>query len=215
MVPVSTLLLMVCLANQDPSHSTETDSGQWEQSIALLPVIAKDVQRLREELVRVEQQQQQRLSAVIEEVRRMLEERNSTRVTTVSPLPRCPREFQHRNSKLRSCYFFSKTRLSWADAAEDCNRRGSHLADLQTKEESDYVNISAKRDVYWLGGNYIARGENVWVWSSREPFTYTNWGLQQPNGEINFNCVMMSYDNTWVNRGCSVIHRYICEMRGQ
>ena len=234
MGPVSALLLTVCLANLVSSQSTEMDSGQCEQSNAVIYDIAEDgkatgsdVRRLREELARVEKQQQ-RLSTVIDDIRQMvmkihstlangssqmLKEDHSTTVNVSSQ--RCPEEFLYRNSKLGSCYFLSSTALSWNDAAEDCIHRGSYLAEIQSEEENDYLRPLVAGTYYWIGGNDIET-ENVWVWkNSGMRFTYTNWHLNSPNGEREQNCLALYEDETWTDGPCDMAVNYICEMKGQ
>ena len=140
MGPVSALLLTICQLNLVSLQSTEMDSGQCEQSNAIIYDIAKDgkamgadIHRLREEQVKMEKQQQ-RLFTAIDEIRQMLIEVHFTTVNV--SLQQCRREFLHRNSKLGSCYFISKTKLRWNKAAEDCIRRGSYLAEIQSEEET-------------------------------------------------------------------------------
>ena len=97
MGPVSALLLTICLANLVSSQSTEMDSGQCEQSNAVIYDIAEDgkatgadVRRQREELTEMKKEQQH-LYTVIEEMRQMLKEIHSTTVNV--SLPQCPGEF--------------------------------------------------------------------------------------------------------------------------
>ena len=219
MGPVSALLLTICLANLVSSQSTEMDSGQCEQSNPVIYDIAEDgkatgadVRRLREELAGMKNQLQ-RLYTVIEEIRQMLMDSHST--TGSVPLTQCPGEFLYRNSNLRSCYFISKTKLSWNDAVEDCLRRGSHLAEIQSVEENDYLGPLLMADAYhWVGGNDIVT-ENVWVWRmGGERFTYTNWFTGQPDGGRTQNCLILE-NGKWRDGGCALEAVYICEMNSQ
>ena len=234
MGPVSALLLTICLANLVSSQSTEMNSGQCEHSNAVIYDIAEegrttgaDVRRLREELAGMKMQQQH-LYTVIEEIRQMLMGGNSTTVNvssemlkenhstsvTVSML-QCSGEFVHRNSNLSSCYYISTTKLSWNDAAEDCVRHGSYLAEIQSEEENDYLESLLMADAYhWIGGNDIVT-ESEWVWKkSGERFTYTNWLTHQPDGERMQNCLMLE-KGKWRDNKCSVKDVYICEMKSQ
>ena len=122
----------------------------------------------REELAEMKKQQQL-LYRVIDEIRQMVKEVPSTTFnvssqmlkenhsTTVNVSCRqCPGGFLHRNSTLGSCYFISKKKLSWNEAAEDCIHRGSYLAEIQSEEESDYLNTLLVADtIHWIGGNDI------------------------------------------------------------
>ena len=219
MGPVSLLLFMVCLGNLVSSQSTEMDSGQCEQSNAVMYDIAEDskamgadIRRLREELAGMKKQQQ-RLYTVIEEIRQMLMDGHSTTVTV--SLPQCSGEFVHRNSNLGSCYFISKTKLSWNDAVEDCIRRSSYLAEIQSEEETGYLARLTTATTYWIGGNDIVT-ESAWVWEkSGEHFTYTNWVPSQPSSGRGGNCLLMLFNGQWTDTGCSLAFNYICEMKGQ
>ena len=182
-----------------------------------------DIPRLREELATMEsniytvveemEKQQQRLFSFIEEIRQKVEKVRSTTVNVSSP--QCPGEFIHRNPTLGSCYFIGKNRLRRNDAAKDCIRRGSYLAEIQSQEENDYLASLiygiGDFDVvygYWIGG-YRNVTENVWVWeNSGERFTYTNSGQG--------NCLLMQSGlGNWDNHRCIYWDYYICEMKGQ
>ena len=219
MGPISALVLTICLANLVSSQSTEMDSGQCEQSNAVIYDIAEegratgaDVRRLREEQARMEKQQQ-RLFTAIDEIRQILKEVHSTTVNVSSP--QCPGEFLHRNSNLGSCYFLSNLTLSWNDAAEDCISRGSYLAEIQSEEENDYLRPLVAGTYYWIGGNDIET-ENVWVWkNSGMRFTYNNWHSGDPDGGSQQNCLAFFVDEKWIDDRCGGALNYICEMKCQ
>ena len=171
---------MVCLVTLVSSKSTEMESGQCDAIIFDLALaLEADVHRMSEKLVKVEQKQQH-LSTVIDDIKQMVMKIQSTLVNVSSqmlkedhsttdnlPCLQCPAEFLHRNSKIGSCYFISKTQLRWNDAAEDCKRRGSHLADIQSQEENDFLVPLLVHAIYhWIGGNDNAI-ENVWVWGEQ------------------------------------------------
>ena len=209
MGPVSALLLTICLANLVSSQSTEMDSGQCEQSNAVIYDIAEDgkamgadIRRLREEL--------ERHNTVIEEIRQMLKKVNFTNVNV--SVQHSPEEFRYCNSNLGSCYFISKTELNWNDAVEDCIDRGSYLAEIQSKEENDYLIPLTASNYHWIGGNNIVT-EDVWVWrNSGERFTFTN-GFQPENLNrgYGYRCLQVSPKGYWRCSNCSYKKRYICE----
>ena len=123
--------------------------------------------------------------------------------------------FLHRNSKLGSCYFISKTKLRWNKAAEDCIRRGSYLAEIQSEEETDYMASLTTATTHWIGGSDIVT-ENAWVWrNSGEHFTYTNWIPGRPEGGAVKNCLLMLLNRQWADTRCNVGFNYICEIKGQ
>ncbi len=74
---------------------------------------------------------------------------------TVSPLitttPLCPNGWSEFEAH---CYLFSgnDSLLIWANAENDCNQRGSHLASIHSQAEHDFV-FSIITNYTWLGAS--------------------------------------------------------------
>ena len=61
-----------------------------------------------------------------------------------------------------------------------------------------------------------AETEGTWKWEDGEPFTYTNWAANEPNGNDTENCLEMDYYLQWNDIQCggqdTNIHKFfVCE----
>uniref|UniRef100_A0A3Q3WYK3 C-type lectin domain-containing protein n=1 Tax=Mola mola TaxID=94237 RepID=A0A3Q3WYK3_MOLML len=82
-----------------------------------------------------------------------------------------------------SCYFFSKTALSWDEARDWCNGHESHLVILTTDEEWDFVSSHAVSfgAFYWVGLTDERTGK--WEWVNQTPYVMNRrrWKPGQPD----------------------------------
>ena len=70
---------------------------------------------------------------------------------------------------------------SWLNAELNANALGGHLVTINDAAEEAWLRIVFGNDPrYWIGFN-DAGAEGIWVWSSGEPVTYTNWDGGEPN----------------------------------
>ncbi len=76
-------------------------------------------------------------------------------------------------------YVYVEDGMSWADAEAHAVSLGGHLVTINDSAENDWV-VATFGTWYWIGLSDIAV-EGVWVWSSGEPVTYTNWFPSEPN----------------------------------
>ncbi|MEQ2179842.1 hypothetical protein GOODEAATRI_029364, partial [Goodea atripinnis] len=71
-----------------------------------------------------------------------------------------------------SCYFFSRTALSWHEARDWCNGHESHLVILMGDEEwvrhSDFVTRHSAGTFYWVGLTDEKSGR--WEWVNQTPY---------------------------------------------
>lgn len=80
-------------------------------------------------------------------------------------------------------YGFPSQTTSWAEGEAAAVALGGHLASLESAAETawiqgrfaDYALVN-----YWIGLNDTVV-EGAFEWTSAEPFSYTNWGVEQPN----------------------------------
>ena len=87
--------------------------------------------------------------------------------------------------------------ISWDDAKAAAEAKGGHLVTITSEAENEFVyNLVAGDDRYWfidaynngngpwLGG-YQPEGSpepaGGWTWITGEPFSYTNWDINQPD----------------------------------
>ncbi|XP_041821526.1 asialoglycoprotein receptor 1-like [Chelmon rostratus] len=121
-----------------------------------------------------------------------------------------------------SCYFFSRTPLSWDDARDWCNGHESHLVILNTDEEWDFVNRHASGTFYWVGLTDERTGKWEWVnqtpyvmnrrrWRPGQPDSWTGHGL----GPGDEDCAHLHSDGRLNDLHCSTMIRYICQRHSQ
>nr|XP_040037791.1 LOW QUALITY PROTEIN: C-type lectin domain family 10 member A [Gasterosteus aculeatus aculeatus] len=90
----------------------------------------------------------------------------------------CPIDWERFGS---SCYFFSKTMLSWNGASDWCNGHESHLIILIHDDEWDFVRPRASGVFYWVGLTDGRTG--TWEWVNQTPYIMNrrHWSPGQPD----------------------------------
>ncbi|KAJ8306846.1 hypothetical protein KUTeg_014930 [Tegillarca granosa] len=102
------------------------------------------------------------------------------------------------------CYQFNTKTLDWEDSRDNCRTQGGDLVNIQTREESFYINsiidVCSRKFLampvysydtaaristlsmfaYWIGANDRS-SEGGWRWSDGSPFAYVNWASGEPN----------------------------------
>ncbi|XP_052766145.1 ladderlectin-like isoform X2 [Mya arenaria] len=82
-----------------------------------------------------------------------------------------------------SCYLLNQAGMTWPEAQASCNSQGAYLASIEDEQEKDLaVSLQAAHSISYLflGGSWD--GE-TWHWDSGEPFVYTAWRSDEPNGQ--------------------------------
>lgn len=75
----------------------------------------------------------------------------------------------------------SGTNGSWINAENNAIALGGHLVTINDAAEETWLrSVFGDSLRYWIGFN-DATTEGIWVWSSGEPVTYTNWDDFEPN----------------------------------
>ncbi|KAI0228316.1 hypothetical protein LSAT2_021190, partial [Lamellibrachia satsuma] len=110
-----------------------------------------------------------------------------------------------------SCVYVTTTEKTWFAARDDCQARGGDLikigsADLQNAITTKLDSVSSSR-TYWVG--LSRRG---WYWASGQPFTFSNWRDQSPDGDGGA-CLRASDADLykWSNKGCNDLRAYYCQ----
>jgi Ca2+-binding RTX toxin-like protein len=70
--------------------------------------------------------------------------------------------------------------LTWAQSEAYAVSLGGHLVTINDQAEQDWLAVNFPQANLWIGMN-DRETEGVWVWSSGEPVTYTNWSVGEPN----------------------------------
>ncbi|MCK4789556.1 MAG: hypothetical protein KAV87_37795 [Desulfobacteraceae bacterium] len=70
---------------------------------------------------------------------------------------------------------------SWDNAENNAIALGGHLVTINDAAEEAWLrSVFGEQTRYWIGFS-DAGVEGLWVWSSGEPVTYTNWDSGEPN----------------------------------
>ncbi|KAL4229838.1 hypothetical protein ACF0H5_010230 [Mactra antiquata] len=115
----------------------------------------------------------------------------------------------------KSCYLLSSRSETWHEAVNSCSKMGARLVEVNSKMVNDLLtNIRKAANVFdiWLGGSDIET-EGIWKWeSSKQHFSFTNWGNDQPDNWYTEDCLHNSGDSgLWNDVRCTTSYRYICE----
>lgn len=92
--------------------------------------------------------------------------------------------------------------LTWDEAKRKCEELGGHLVTITSAGEQEVVSSLVNgqaRAGYWTGGR--KSGSSIWI--TGEPFSYTNWDVNQPdawNGEDRYGIYSSTGKwNDWLN----------------
>ncbi|XP_067419551.1 C-type lectin domain family 17, member A-like [Emydura macquarii macquarii] len=111
----------------------------------------------------------------------------------------------------RSCYYFSESTKTWADAKAFCLEYTGHLVIVNTKEEQAFlVKNRVTSRVYWLGLT-DQRIEAKWHWVDGSPLTLNFWSTGEPNDSHGEDCGTMHTDGRWNDIDCHHTDYWICE----
>ena len=79
-------------------------------------------------------------------------------------------------------YEVFETKTTWQRAKLECERRGGHLAVINSAEENELLtNISnGLTECVWIGGT-DEEFEGTWSWINGEDFLYSNWHSGEPD----------------------------------
>ncbi|XP_022312082.2 asialoglycoprotein receptor 2-like isoform X2 [Crassostrea virginica] len=126
------------------------------------------------------------------------------------------------------CYFIGPSKVTWEEAKAACLGVCSHLVEIDSKEESEwlantFLNKSTCAGLWfdctsWTGGNDLqTEGHYKWDWSD-STLTFTNWQVTEPSlGDPDLadrkDCIDVMRDGRWNDRQCHYLNSYICEKR--
>ncbi len=101
-----------------------------------------------------------------------------------------------------SCYAPAKQSSNWTEAEAACVVWGGHLVSIGSAAENGHVLSRIKavcgNTPAWIGANDKAV-EKVWTWTDGSPFTYSNWGVTEPNDFFGEDVAWMSPSGKWVD----------------
>ncbi|MBC7815862.1 MAG: hypothetical protein IAG10_03065 [Planctomycetaceae bacterium] len=88
---------------------------------------------------------------------------------------------------------------SWTGAEIDAISMGGHLATINDAAENAFLlstfgNFGNQQRLLWIGLTDV-HTEGTFRWTSRQPVSYTNWGVGEPNGGTGENYAAIFYPN--------------------
>jgi|GEM_PF-1713791 len=99
--------------------------------------------------------------------------------------------------------------VTWETAKANCESYGAHLMTINSQEEND---LAPGDYSYWIGmHDSVTEGEINWV--AGEPINYTNWGTNEPNGDLE-DYIQVRTDKKWNDNSGSATMRYLLEYPG-
>merc|ERR1712212_525129 len=90
-----------------------------------------------------------------------------------------------REAENNKTFVYVQQKMNWADARNECKKRGGDLASLINPKDFDrmYTEIGENRDWIWVGGNNkdgsIAE-DNAWLTGEPIPSSYQYWCDREP-----------------------------------
>jgi hypothetical protein len=84
-------------------------------------------------------------------------------------------------------YYVTDDVLTWAACEAWATALGGRLVSINDSMENAWIvgNLPMESDAYWIGGRDDANtSDDVFIWDSGEPWTYSNWSQGEPDDEV-------------------------------
>lgn len=110
------------------------------------------------------------------------------------------------------CYRLHLERINWSNAKQACESAGEHLAVVTSVGEQVIVGGLASRNAVgsWIGATDSVI-EGTYTWVTGEPWSFTAWTNEEPNGSTYENCAETTVLGMWNDVLCTALRTYICE----
>jgi hypothetical protein len=116
-----------------------------------------------------------------------------------------------------SHYYMCRYPANWIFANLNCELLGGHLVSLTSADEHQFVVDAMEAAVgnhwFFIGLTDYGRTDNDWIWTSGEPYGWSNWRSGQPSGGSEA-FVHTWHENKWNDTNFTAMHRYIAELPG-
>ncbi|XP_061438618.1 C-type lectin LmsL-like isoform X2 [Rhineura floridana] len=135
----------------------------------------------------------------------------------------CPRDWLFYEG---NCYGYFSDKKCWKEAEEECQKQGSHLASILSKQECCHLRRYLSKflpdgDV-WIGLHNPQKDprSTSWQWSDGLVFDHTEWSPGQPNnyGEAGEFCVELWRSTgfkRWNDEVCRRKNSFVCKYEAQ
>ncbi|ELK24713.1 Asialoglycoprotein receptor 2 [Myotis davidii] len=116
-----------------------------------------------------------------------------------------------------SCYWFSRSGLTWPQAEKYCQLQNAHLVVINSREEQRFIAQHSSSFYTWIG---LTESDGSWKWVDGTDYgnSYKNWAIGEPNnwqghGEgRNEDCAEVVPGGRWNDDFCLNMQRWACEM---
>ncbi|XP_054431752.1 asialoglycoprotein receptor 2 isoform X2 [Pteronotus mesoamericanus] len=117
-----------------------------------------------------------------------------------------------------SCYWFSRSGLTWPEAEKFCQLENAHLVVINSREEQKFILEHTRPFHTWIGLTEID-GSWKWVDGTDYRYSYRNWDATQPDNWQGHeeggseDCAEIQMNGHWNDNFCQQVLRWTCEMR--
>uniref|UniRef100_G1Q7S7 C-type lectin domain-containing protein n=1 Tax=Myotis lucifugus TaxID=59463 RepID=G1Q7S7_MYOLU len=116
-----------------------------------------------------------------------------------------------------SCYWFSRSGLTWPEAEKYCQLENAHLVVINSREEQRFIAQHSSPFHTWIG---LTERDGSWKWVDGTDYgnSYKNWGVGQPNNwkghkdDADEDCAEIREDGLWNDDFCLKLQHWACEM---
>jgi hypothetical protein len=138
-----------------------------------------------------------------------------TMTSTVMMKPTTTPDLRIKNPVNNHFYLFVDENKSWHEARDYCNEQGGYLASVQDAAENLFI-YSLSKGNSWLGAtDEVVEGH--WIWTSNEPWEYSNWLIGQPDNSEGEEHYLEFFGNDFpfqwndANAATDVTRPFVCE----
>ncbi|XP_044138962.1 C-type lectin domain family 4 member G-like isoform X3 [Bufo gargarizans] len=203
LIVITSLLLKYYLAmSEEMSHQKNHDDQQQ--------MVLEDVKTVKNNLENVKQnflQDSKAINKTLENVKQnFIQDIKAINKTLEILFRTCPPQWKPIGL---FCYYFSTDTLSWDNAKDECVRKGSALAFLKNKDETDALKPSIENGRYWIGLRRDTE-PGKWKWVDGSMMSHSTWKKGEPNNPLSEHCAE-SVSGYWNDLPCERKLLYICK----
>jgi cysteine-rich repeat protein len=101
--------------------------------------------------------------------------------------------------------------VTWEQAVAVCRDRGAHLVTLNDLDEHTWLTAHFVGNI-WLGGHDRDQ-EGTFVWITGEPFEHLRFAPNEPDDQIDQDCLALGAERLWHDRSCTLDrYGFVCEV---